>query len=69
MSVQHSTVRQSASPASGSPGAKVRSLLSATDTDVDGLSKEIFLLQPAGYAGPSRMQTRNTDRHERQRRD
>src|SRR5688500_15997771 len=55
MSVQYSTVRQFCEPVERLTGRKVRSFLSATDTEVDGLSMETFLLHPAGYDGPSRI--------------
>jgi hypothetical protein len=55
MSVQYSGVRQFCEPVERLTGRKVRSFLSATDTEVDGLSMETFLLHPAGYDGPSRI--------------
>jgi uncharacterized protein YbcI len=55
MSVQYSTVREFCEPVERLTGRKVRSFLSATDTEVDGLSMETFLLHPAGYDGPSRI--------------
>jgi uncharacterized protein YbcI len=55
MSVQYSTVRQFCEPVERLTGRKVRSFLSATDTEVDGLSMETFLLHPVGYDGPSRI--------------
>ena len=38
-------------------GRKVRSFLSAIDTEVDGLSTETFLLHPEGYDGASRIES------------
>jgi uncharacterized protein YbcI len=35
-------------------GRKVRSFVSGIDTQIDGLSLELFVLHPAGYDGPSR---------------
>jgi uncharacterized protein YbcI len=35
-------------------GRKVRAFASATDTHVEGLSVETFILHPEGYDGPSR---------------
>jgi uncharacterized protein YbcI len=55
VSVQYSTVREFCEPVERLTGRKVRSFLSATDTEVDGLSMETFLLHPAGYDGPSRI--------------
>ena len=54
-SVQYSTVRQFCEPVERLTGRKVRSFLSATDTEVDGLSMETFLLHAPGYDGPSRL--------------
>jgi len=55
MSVQYSTVRQFCEPIERLTGRRVRSFLSATDTQVDGLSMDTFVLHPAGYDGPSRI--------------
>jgi uncharacterized protein YbcI len=55
LTVQYSTVREFCAPVERITGRKVRSFLSATDTEVDGLSMETFLLHPPGYDGPSRM--------------
>ena len=53
-SAQYSKVREFCEPIERITGRKVRSFLSATDTKVDGLSMETFLLHPVGYDGPSR---------------
>jgi uncharacterized protein YbcI len=55
MRVQYSTVRAFCEPVERITGRKVRSFLSSTDTEVDGLSMETFVLHPAGYDGPSRV--------------
>jgi uncharacterized protein YbcI len=55
VTVQYSTVREFCEPIERITGRKVRSFLSATDTEVDGLSMETFLLHLAGYDGPSRI--------------
>ena len=55
MTVQYSTVREFCEPVERITGRKVRSFLSSTDTEVDGLSMETFVLHPAGYDGPSRI--------------
>jgi uncharacterized protein YbcI len=55
VTVQYSTVRAFCEPVERITGRKVRSFLSSTDTEVDGLSMETFLLHPAGYDGPSRI--------------
>lgn len=52
---QYAKVREFCEPIERISGRKVRSFLSATDTKVDGLSLETFLLHPAGYDGPSRI--------------
>jgi uncharacterized protein YbcI len=54
MFFQYATVREFCEPVERITGRKVRSFLSATDTEVDGLSIETFLLHPEGYDGPSR---------------
>ena len=54
MFFQYSTVREFCEPVERLTGRKVRSFLSAVDTEVDGLSMETFILHPIGYNGPSR---------------
>lgn len=54
-SVQYSTVRQFCEPVERLTGRKVRAFISGTDTQVEGLSMETFVLHPAGYDGPSRI--------------
>jgi hypothetical protein len=49
-------VRQFCEPIEQITGRKVRSFLSGTDTEVNGLSMESFILHPTGYAGPSRIE-------------
>ena len=53
---QYSRVHEFCAPIERLTGRKVRAFLSATDTQVDGLSMETFLLHPAGYDGPSRIE-------------
>ncbi len=53
--VQYSTVRDFCEPVERLTGRKVRAFLSATDTQVDGLATETFVLHPFGYDGPSRI--------------
>jgi uncharacterized protein YbcI len=55
MVFQYATVREFCEPIEQITGRKVRSFLSSIDTDVDGLSIETFVLHPAGYDGPSRI--------------
>ena len=54
MFFQYATVREFCEPVERLTGRKVRSFLSAVDTEVDGLSIETFVLHPMGYDGPSR---------------
>jgi uncharacterized protein YbcI len=56
MFFQYATVREFCEPVERITGRKVRSFLSALDTVVDGLSIETFVLHPAGYQGPSRIE-------------
>jgi hypothetical protein len=56
MYLQYATVRGFCEPVEQIIGRKVRSFLSATDTHVDGLSMETFVLHPEGYEGPSRIE-------------
>jgi uncharacterized protein YbcI len=53
---QYATVREFCEPVERLTGRKVRSFLSGTDTEVDGLSSELFVLHPAGYDGPTRIE-------------
>jgi uncharacterized protein YbcI len=54
MFFQYATVAEFCEPVERLTGRKVRSFCSGIDTDVDGLSTEVFVLQPEGYDGPSR---------------
>jgi uncharacterized protein YbcI len=56
MFFQYATVREFCEPLERITGRKVRSFLSALDTEVDGLAIETFVLHPAGYQGPSRIE-------------
>ena len=55
MFFQYASVREFCEPVERITGRKVRSFLSGIDTEVDGLSVEAFVLHPAGYDGPSRV--------------
>jgi uncharacterized protein YbcI len=55
MFFQYATVREFCEPVERITGRKVRAFLSGVDTEVDGLSMETFVLHPAGYDGPSRI--------------
>ena len=56
MFFQYAAVREFCEPVEQITGRKVRAFLSAVDTEVDGLSTEVFVLHPAGCDGPSRIQ-------------
>jgi uncharacterized protein YbcI len=60
MFFQYASVREFCEPVEQITGRKVRAFLSSTDTEVDGLSVETFVLHPKGYTGPSRID--RTDR-------
>jgi uncharacterized protein YbcI len=55
---QYANVREFCEPVERLTGRKVRSFLSATDTEADGLAMETFILHAAGYDGPSRADAR-----------
>jgi len=56
MFFQYATIREFCEPVEQITGRKVRSFLSSIDTEVEGLSIETFVLHPAGYSGPSRIE-------------
>lgn len=51
---QYATVGEFCEPIERLTGRKVRAFVSGLDTEVDGLSVELFVLHPEGYDGPSR---------------
>jgi uncharacterized protein YbcI len=51
---QYAHVREFCDPIEDITGRKVRAFVSGIDTEVDGLSTEMFVLHPEGYDGPSR---------------
>src|SRR3954465_12925712 len=55
MFFQYATVREFCEPVERLTGRKVRSFVSGIDTEVEGLSTEMFVLHPEGYTGPSRI--------------
>jgi uncharacterized protein YbcI len=57
MFFQYATVREFCEPIERLTGRKVRSFLSALDTEVDGLATEVFVLHPDGFDGPSRAES------------
>jgi uncharacterized protein YbcI len=60
MFFQYASVREFCEPVEQITGRKVRAFLSSTDTEVDGLSVETFVLHPKGYTGPSRIDRAET---------
>jgi uncharacterized protein YbcI len=53
---QYASVEDFCEPVERLTGRKVRAFGSAVDTEVDGLAVETFVLHPAGYDGPSRIE-------------
>jgi uncharacterized protein YbcI len=51
---QYATVREFCEPVERLTGRKVRVFISGIDTEVEGVSTEMFFLHPEGYDGPSR---------------
>jgi uncharacterized protein YbcI len=56
MFFQYATTREFCEPVEQITGRKVRSFLSAIDTEADGLSLETFVFYPRGQDGPSRIE-------------
>jgi len=54
MLFQYARVAQFCEPVERLTGRKVRSFISGIDAAADGMSLEVFVLHPEGYAGPSR---------------
>ena len=54
MFFQYATVEEFCEPVERLTGRKVRGFISGIDTEVEGLSTELFVLHPEGYDGPSR---------------
>ena len=52
---QYATVPQFCEPIERLTRRKVRAFISGIDTEVDGVSTEMFFLHPEGYDGPSRI--------------
>jgi uncharacterized protein YbcI len=52
---QHAAMREFCEPIERLTGRKVRAFTSGTDTEVDGLSVETFVLHPRGSEQPSRI--------------
>ncbi len=52
--LQYASVREFCEPVERLTGRKVRSFLSGTDTEAEGMAVEVFVLHPEGYDGPSR---------------
>ena len=56
---QYATVADFCEPIERHTGRRVRSFLSAIDTQVDGLAMETFVLHPEGYEGRGRIDIGN----------
>ncbi len=56
MFFQYASVREFCEPVEQITGRRVRAFISGIDTEVDGLSVELFVLHPEGYDGPSRIE-------------
>ncbi len=54
MFFQYATVPEFCAPVEKHTGRKVKAFISGIDTQVDGLSCELFVLHPESYDGPSR---------------
>jgi uncharacterized protein YbcI len=54
MFFQYATVTEFCEPVERLTGRKVRAFISGVDTEVEGLSTELFVLYPRGHDGPSR---------------
>jgi uncharacterized protein YbcI len=52
---QYATVPEFCKPIERLTGRKVRAFISGIDTEVEGVSTEMFFLHPEGYDGPSRI--------------
>jgi uncharacterized protein YbcI len=52
---QYATVPEFCEPIERLTGRKVRAFISGIDTEVEGVSTEMFFLHPEGYDGPSRI--------------
>lgn len=52
---QYATVPEFCEPIERLTGRKVRAFISGIDTEVGGVSTEMFFLHPEGYEGPSRI--------------
>jgi hypothetical protein len=56
MFFQYATLGEFCGPIERLTGRKVRAFISGIDSEVDGVSVELFLLHPEGYDGPSRIE-------------
>ncbi|WP_205698017.1 Na-translocating system protein MpsC family protein [Conexibacter sp. SYSU D00693] len=61
MVFQHASLREFCEPVERLTGRRVRAFTSATDTLVDGLSVETFVLHPEGSDAPSRIELGDRD--------
>jgi uncharacterized protein YbcI len=60
MFFQYASVREFCEPVERLTGRRVRAFHSSIDTQVDGMSTEVFVLHPEGYEGPSRSELAET---------
>jgi uncharacterized protein YbcI len=60
MFFQYASVKEFCEPVERLTGRKVRAFHSSVDTEVDGMSVEVFVLHPEGYEGPSRTASAET---------
>jgi len=60
MFFQYASVKEFCEPVERLTGRKVRAFHSSVDTEVDGMSVEVFVLHPEGYEGPSRSASADT---------
>lgn len=56
MVFHYASIREFCEPIEVITGRKVRAFISGIDTEVDGLSTEMFVLHPKGYEGRSRLE-------------
>jgi len=62
MFFQYASVSEFCEPVERLTGRKVRAFISGIDTNAEGLSMETFMLHPAGYGGPSRLEVDQSQR-------
>ncbi len=63
---QYSTIREFGEPVERVTGRKIKAFLSGVDTQVEGLSAELFVLHPSGSTKPSRLEADDVHREPRE---